>query len=190
MSNSSDYEFAPFTVVIDSNEGTPFLFQGIKSRKIGGVRKPMIIRTVRKPMWAMQREERGIGLADYSIDGLEQLVQIERKSIEDLFGTLGSRRENFENEVRRMNDQCEAACVIVEAGWGHIAGYKGPGPEASSVVGTIISWQQRYQKVHWILAGSRDMAERLAWRFLERYWLNREERIRAERKSASTTSAK
>jgi len=179
---SQDFEVCPFTIVIDSNEGAPFQFVGIKGRSKNGVRLPVVVKTVKKPMWNFGRDVHGVGLADYSIDGLEELVQVERKSVDDLFGTLSGRRENFENEIARLNRQCEAAWVLVEGGYGSIASYKGHGPEPSSVIGTVISWGQRYQRVHWILAGSRDMAERLAFRFLERYWLDREERIKKELK--------
>lgn len=34
----------------------------------------------------------------------------------------------------------------------------------------LTGWQQRYPKVHWITAGTRAQAERLAFRVLERFW--------------------
>lgn len=188
VDKTQEFEVAPFTVVIDSNEGAPFSFQGIKGRKRNGVQLPVVVKIVRKPMWNIGRADHGTGLADYSIEGLEELVQIERKSIEDLFGTLSSRRENFEREIDRLNRQCEAACVLIEGSFGHIASFKSHGPDPASVIGTMIAWGQRYPKVHWIPAGSRDMAERLAFRFLERFWIDREESIKS--KLAMTQSVK
>ena len=35
---------------------------------------------------------------DYTIAGLEDVVVVERKSIKDLFGTLGQHRDRFEAE--------------------------------------------------------------------------------------------
>jgi len=170
-----DFEVCPFTVVVDSNEGAPWQFLGLKGRSKNGIRPPMIIKTVKKPLWNWGRDVHGTGLADYSIDGLEELIQIERKSIDDLFGTLAGRRDNFEREIERLNRQCESACVMIEGSFGHIASFKSHGPDPASVIGTMLAWGQRYPKVHWMTAGSRDMAERLAFRFLERYWLDREE---------------
>jgi ERCC4-type nuclease len=169
-----EFEVCPFTVVIDSNEGAPWLFRDFKARGTG---KPLVIKTVNKPLWSTGKREVLVkgsrmmhGLADYSIDGMEELIQIERKSHEDLYGTLGARRDQFESEIARLN-LCEFAVVIIECGWGQLA----EAPENSSlkpasVIGTIIAWQQRYPKVHWITAGTRAQAERLAFRVLERFW--------------------
>jgi len=169
------FEVVPFTVVIDTNEGAPYQFTGIKGRSKNGVKLPQVIRTVKKPMYLMERDKWNAGLGDYSIDGLETKIQVERKSIDDLFGTLGGRRENFEREIARLNEQCDMAYVMIEGSFAHITNFHDHGPEPSSVIGTMISWGQRYPKVHWIPAGSRDMAERLTFRMLERYWLDREE---------------
>ena len=37
---------------------------------------------------------------DYSVEGCEGLIAIERKSLGDLFGTVGQGRERFEREIR------------------------------------------------------------------------------------------
>lgn len=177
-SDNQDFEVCPFTVVIDSNEGAPWLFREFKSR---GTAKPLVIKTVNKALWSMGKRDVIVkgktfrrGLADYSIDGMEESIQIERKSHEDLYGTLGGRRDDFEAEIARLN-MCDFACVIIECGWGQIA----EAPENSalkptSVIGTIIAWQQRYPKVHWITAGTRAQAERLAFRVMERFWEDRQ----------------
>lgn len=167
--NTDDLAICPWSLVVDTNEGAPFPFVGMRQLKSHGGRQ-LIIRTIRKPMWSMGRKEWGTGLADYSIDGFEEQVQIERKSIEDLFGTLGSRRDDFEREIDRLNRQCAVACVMVEGTVGHIAGFKGHGPEPQSVIGTMIAWQQRYRNVHWHLPPSRSIAEVLTFRILDRFW--------------------
>lgn len=184
-----EFEIVPFTVVQDSNESAPWLFRGLKGKTKNGKRLPLVIKTVKKPMWSWDRPKWGVGLADYSIDGLEYEIQIERKSLDDLFGTLAGRRDNFEREVDRLNQECKSACVIIEAGFHHIASFREHGPEPSSVIGTILAWGQRYPRVHWIPAGSRDMAERLAFRFLERFWNDREDKKRTE-KTATTQAVK
>lgn len=171
---SEEFEICPFTIVVDTNEGAPWQFTGIKGKKVNGERRPIIVQTVKKPMWLG-------GLADYSIEGIEDEIQIERKSISDLFSTLGQRRDKFEDEIKRLNSTCIYAAVVIEGGYGQIASYRDHGPEASSVIGTMLAWSQRYPGVHWIAAGSRDMAERLAFRMLERYWSDKQEAMKNRR---------
>lgn len=175
MSESSETEFevAPFTVVVDSNESAPWQFRGLKGRARNGVRPALIVKTVQKPLWAWGRKEFGTGLADYSIDGCEEEIQIERKSVDDLFSTLSQRRNEFEKEIARLDRQCRFAAVVIEAGYPAIASFRAHGPDPASVVGTMVAWGQRYPRVHWMAAGSRDMAERLAFRVLERFWIDK-----------------
>jgi ERCC4-type nuclease len=176
--SEQEFEVCPFTVVIDSNEGAPWLFREFKSKGSG---TPLVIKTVNKPLWSMSKKLYEVdgksiwrGLADYSIDGLEDKIQIERKSHEDLYATLGGRRDNFEAELMRLSE-CDFACVIVECSWNQIAEQPDNSKLLpSSVIGSIIAWQQRYHKVHWITAGNRAQAERLAFRVLERFWNDRQ----------------
>ena len=48
--------------------------------------------------------EAGLNSGDYSIQGFENIITIERKSIPDLLGTLGKGRIRFEKELNRMNE--------------------------------------------------------------------------------------
>ena len=67
-----------FTVLVDTREQTPFRFNG----------------------WAVER--RGLVTGDYSIDGLSEYVAIERKTIQDLVGCVGSCRDRFKRELHRL----------------------------------------------------------------------------------------
>jgi ERCC4-type nuclease len=180
------FRTCPFTIIVDSNETAPFPFAGFTTK---GTRKnepekiPLIIPTERQALWALNRREvqikgesYSVGFADYSIKGLEQQVSIERKSVSDLFGTLSSRRGKFEAEICRLHEDCEFAAVIVEGSWPEILVYRETGLNPNSVVGTIVAWMQRYNKVHWVLAPSRAAAERLTFRMLERFWEERDKR--------------
>jgi hypothetical protein len=175
-SRLNDIAYCPFEIVVDSNEGAPFSFLGMKTPEAEG-KKPLVVRIVRKALWntavrtvITKRGTFNIGLADYSIEGMEGLVQIERKSIADLFGTLGGRREKFEAEIKRLHEDCQFAAVVVEGGWDQVILWRGNGPSPQSVVGTIIAWMQRYRNVHWLLLPSRSAAERVTFRLLERFW--------------------
>jgi ERCC4-type nuclease len=186
----------PFTIVIDSNETAPFPFKDFTEK---GTRKgepdkvPLLIETVRKPLWnhkrrdvlidvkkrvserknksiAIEQESFLVGMADYSIQGYEDEFQIERKSIPDLFGTLSGRREKFEAEVKRLHEDCEFSTIMVEGDLGAILKYGETGLNAASVIGTIAAWKIRYPRVHWDLMQSRAAAERWAFRLMKKFY--------------------
>ena len=52
---------------------------------------------------------------DYSVAGLEGVVAVERKSLDDFVSTVIHSRERFHRELQKLADY-RAACVVVEAG--------------------------------------------------------------------------
>lgn len=149
----------PFTIVIDTNETYPFPFDQIHDRE----GKLVSVRTERRPLYQS-------GLADYTIDGMETAIQIERKA-EDLPSSLSERREAFEEEIRRLNDMCEFAAVVIEHPWRDIlSDDHSHGARAKSISRTIQAWMVRYPGVHWIPCEGRYHAEQLTFRLLERFW--------------------
>ena len=172
---ATEIDVCPFTVVIDSNESAPYPFAGIKSREHDD--RTLVIQTVRKPLWnhavravEIKGESHNVGMGDYSIEGMESLIAVERKSVNDLFSTLGSRRGRFEAEIKRLSEDCEFAAVVIEGDWSQILGWKGHGPDPRSVHGTMTAWAQRYKGVHWVLCPTRAFAEKQTFRILERFW--------------------
>lgn len=148
----------------------------------------------RRPLWSEQTrivEVKGqsytVGLADYTIGGMERQVQIQRKTLPDLFGTLGERRLTFEAEIKRLHEDCQYAEVIIEGDWPAICKWSGHGPCVQSVIGTIKAWQQRYHNVHWNFYPTRSMAEQLTFRTLERFWLDRQQEEKNIEHSTSNT---
>jgi len=79
-------------ILIDSREQLPFAFD------------PAHAVTVR----------RALASGDYSLDGYEDKVAVERKSLDDFVGSVVRGRERFTAELRRL-EQYEVACVVVEA---------------------------------------------------------------------------
>lgn len=150
----------PFTIVIDTNETYPFPFDSIYDREGNHVQVP----TVRRPLYTS-------GLADYTIDGMELDVQIERKA-EDLESSMSERRDIFEQEICRLNDCCAHAWVIVEKQWSDILQDDHThGARAKSISRTVIAWQVKYPGVHWWFCAGRYHAEQVAFRLLEKaYW--------------------
>ena len=139
-----------FTIIVDTREQSPYSFQGVS---------PIPDTIVR-----------GLSTGDYSLDGYEDRVTVERKSLSDLYGSVGTGRDRFEREMGRMA-QLEFSAVVVEAEWSTII--LSP-PSRSrlkpvSVLATIIAWMQRYD-VHWLTCPNRVFAEKLTHRILDRWY--------------------
>lgn len=171
---------AAFRIVVDSNEGLPYRFSGLLTD--GENPRPIIVETIRMPLYQSfitQVQVKGKwyskGLADYSVEGFEDRIQIERKSLEDLYGTLGGRRDEFEAEIARLN-LCDFAAVLVEASWNDIAHNPPSHSRLSpkSVTRTVQSWSMRYPRVHWFTVSGRQQAESFAFRLLEMFWRHAE----------------
>jgi ERCC4-type nuclease len=60
-------------------------------------------------------ERRTLPAGDYSVAGLEGVVAVERKSLDDFVSTVIHSRERFHRELRKLTEY-RAACVVVESG--------------------------------------------------------------------------
>jgi len=58
---------------------------------------------------------RALPAGDYSVEGLEERVAVERKSLDDFVSTVIHGRARFRNELRKLAGY-RAACIVVEAG--------------------------------------------------------------------------
>ena len=157
----------PFTVLVDQQEKAPYPFANIPAQYVADTDTTLIVRTQRLHLKT----------GDYSIEGYHDVLAIERKSLEDFFATLGTKekRERFRREVLRLAEM-ENGVVLVEATWPMICN---PAAHRNnwqsrlnprSVYGTILEWQQKYERVNWVLAGNRRMGEILTFHMLERFW--------------------
>lgn len=100
---------------------------------------------------------------DFSLQGLEDLVCIERKTGADLLGCIGSSRERFERELRRARQGVGRFAIIVEATLAELLRNAG-GIHPNAIVGSLAAWTRRGAPV--ILAGSSREAAEFAWRYL------------------------
>jgi hypothetical protein len=175
----------PFTIAIDSNEGHPWTFQGImcdpkQAQTINGERH---LREIGPEIeWkSLGRYPHSRG--DYSIVGLESHVAIERKSVEDAWGTfLGyggekedvSRTEMFERELANLADM-EAAAVFIEASIQNCMAqvptysHKPPAVLSKTFHRRVIALIQDYG-VPFMFWDTRRLAEISAYRYLERFY--------------------
>jgi ERCC4-type nuclease len=150
---------APFTILVDGREKAPYRFTGLRADKAQRCR-PLIV-----PV-----EWSHLKTADYTVQGLEEVVCVERKSLADLYSTLGQHRERFEAEHQRMAE-FRRACVVVEASWFEAITMP---PEPSrlnpkTVFRTAISWHLRYG-VPWFFCEDRRLSEVFTFRYLEKAW--------------------
>ncbi len=128
---------AGFTVVVDSREKTPYRLAGI----------PQVVKKLE--------------FADYSVKGFENKVSIERKNLEDFYGSIGKDRARFKRMLGRMQ-QAEFKGLVIEAYEDEILS-----PELSyssihsnSVYSTIIALEVKYN-LHVYYGNRRDCENKL-----------------------------
>lgn len=148
-----------FTIIVDAREKNPFRFIGLRA-DAKDKKRPLAVRT----KTAM------LPTGDYSILGYEDRVCIERKSLADLYNTLGQNRDRFEREVVRMTSM-EFAAIVVEADYNGMSeqpSYSRLTPK--HVFRTMWAWMVRYPRIHWVPASNRFFAESATFRLLEFFW--------------------
>lgn len=165
--------YCPFTILVDTAEGAPFEFRGIRSDSRDGFRK-FLIETRRCNLGRYPNS-----LGDYSIDGHFGKIAIERKSVEDIQGTVlgwDGRRERFEQEMRNLN-QVDAPLVLVEGSLADVLrsmprfGAKTREQNCKHFQRFLLRYFQDSEfRVPWVWCDTRRMAEVFAFRFLYRYW--------------------
>ena len=101
---------------------------------------------------------------DYSVAGLEHHIAIERKSLPDLLGCVGTSRERFDREVQRLLAYPVRA-LVVEATWSDIeAGEWRSRITPAAAMGSLLGWMTSGLPV--IMAGDHARAGRYVGRLL------------------------
>ncbi len=146
----------PFTAIIDTREQLPldlryrdgqFLLTKVETLKTG----------------------------DYSVDGeardgrrLQDIIAIERKSLQDLVQCIGKHRERFEDCLERMRS-FEVKAVVVEASWTMIERKQYVGlVHPNAVIGSILGWVA--SGVPFLLVDNRTRASEYVARLLVHGW--------------------
>lgn len=130
-------------IVIDTREQKPLLFP---------------IETVTKTLKT----------GDYSIEGHENEITIERKTPAELYLTCGAGRARFEKELERMRPFVFRAIVIEGTPTDVSSAGKRSRVTFQTIMLTLLSWQLKYD-VHVIFAGNRKMATKITAQLLLRY---------------------
>lgn len=102
-SNHGEAVVTDFAIVVDTREQLPYTFDGLHTdRSAPGGRRRIVV----------DRRIATLQQGDYSLVGHESRVAVERKSLADLFGTLGQGRERFQRELLRLAGLDRAAIVV------------------------------------------------------------------------------
>lgn len=166
MADGERYVTSPFTILIDTQEQIPWTFHGLRSHR-RGKRLPLIVPTIKQKLGKFH--------GDYTIQGLEEMVSIERKAPDDARSSLLDYREKRENlrETLRCLTGMRYAAIVIECTFGQLLGgveARGRKTEeeiARTLYQTVIAWQQDL-RVPWLFCDSRRLAEVTAYRILER----------------------
>ena len=148
-----------YTVIVDTREQRPLPLADI----IVAQELPFVV------------ERRTMRTADYAVRGLENLILIERKSIEDLVGCIAGGRQRFEHELERMCTETLWPVLLVEGSIAAITGhcYRGR-VSPNAVLGSLAAWALDH-RLRVVLAGTREGAAHFVIR-LFRAALRRHER--------------
>uniref|UniRef100_A0A6H1ZMY7 Putative nuclease n=1 Tax=viral metagenome TaxID=1070528 RepID=A0A6H1ZMY7_9ZZZZ len=127
---------------------------------------------------------------DYSIEGLENQVCIERKTLSDAYGTIGQRRNTFVLELERMKSFTFAA-IIIESSMQTFLEYptdynkkltalcrknlyidydkKRMRMSPSSAINSLLAWSLRYN-IHIFFCCNRLLGNTTTLRLLEKFY--------------------
>lgn len=149
-------------ILIDTREKNPVLFD-----RVGDPDYPNL-----------QFEFAALKTGDYSIKdmstpGCQHSVCIERKSLEDLFQTLGRGRERFERELMRMSEY-DYSEIVIEGDLRAI--FQNPPltqMRPKSVYRSLIALSQRYNVKVWPCP-NRSFAGKHIYLTLMRFWQDRQ----------------
>ena len=115
---------------------------------------------------------------DYSLNGLQDLIALERKSIDDLTGTLTKGRERFERECERGRG-LDYFGLIIEASLEDVRSHRYQSQMTpQSLLQSLAAFSVRYGlHVHW--CGNRAGGEYMTYSLLAKYLREAENRLAA-----------
>lgn len=168
----------PFVVLVDTREQLPYEFLGFHADSDDDNR-PMLVRTESKHL--------GTSRGDYSINGFEGRIAIERKSVEDAIGTFlshGDRRDAWLATLDYLAG-IECAAVIVEGSIGTcLKSITSRGSRSQKTLmkefhTQVLAWEQDL-RVPFIFCDSRRFAELTTLRLMRRFYRHANEKIESE----------
>lgn len=136
-------------IVCDTREQKPYLFTGPQYEGV-------------------EVERAALQTGDYSLVGLESIVAVERKSLDDLIQSMGRARERFEKELAR-GQALQAFAVVIEGSFLDLRdGNYGPRMWPKAACQSVLALSQRY-RVAFLFAGNRAGGEYAVHGFLKHF---------------------
>lgn len=117
--------------------------------------------------WGQKIEKLDVG--DYTIEGLEEVLMIERKTIGDLWGTLGNQTnyKRFLREIERAKDHKYKFLIIEGSVVDVNRGYAYSKVPVENIHAKLISLQIKHN-IHVIFAGRKDIARAYVRRLMHK----------------------
>lgn len=161
---------SPFVVLVDSAEQLPYTWPNLRADVDEG-----------GGLIYVHRRTENIKPGDYSIDGYQKMVKVERKTKSDLFGTLTAGRRRFVKEMQAFREY-DIAWIVIEAEPHELflGSPWAPNAKPRSIIRTWMSWTLKYPNVHWSCWPGRDVAENVTYQLLRMWWKKRVEEPRRE----------
>lgn len=131
-------------IIIDTREQSPYIFDSTSSIRVA------------------------LSTGDYSIQGFEDKIAIERKTVDDLIGCLSTGRDRFERELSRGMD-LEYFALVIEGSLSDLAnGNYRSKMVPKSAVQSLVAFSVRYKMPVWF-ADNREYGQRITESLLKKY---------------------
>jgi DNA excision repair protein ERCC-4 len=113
----------------------------------------------------LQVERSTLETGDYSIKGLEHVVRVERKSLDDLLSCIGRERSRFDREIQRLLS-FPVRVLVIEASWSDLESglWLRSRITPEQVIGSLLGWQAAGVSIHCV--GDHDRAGKHVARLL------------------------
>lgn len=123
-------------------------------------------------------ERATLATADYSLQGLETIVGVERKSESDLLGSLTQGRDRFERELARLRSY-QLRAVVCETSWLRLAhGEYRSRMSPHACLQSIIGLSLRYE-IPFLLVETRESAAYTVFHLFRHFLKQRTEELQA-----------
>ena len=149
-------------ILVDQREKQPWTFKDILRQY---------------PESNIQTKTARLNAGDYTLEGFEERIAIERKSPRDVYITLQQNFDRFDNEFGRMNNM-EAAWIVIEAPLSRYAGSNGADyyqmfsciHKKHHVLRGMVNLLIRYPGIKWKFCQSPEEAEWFAFLQLLKFY--------------------
>jgi len=145
--------------------------------------KPIILIDTREQApfaFSLPTEAATLDTGDYSVKGLQHLIAVERKSLDDLLACCGRERDRFKRELQRLQAYWFRLLVIESDATTLEAGRWRSKLHSSHTLGSLAAWSAQFTLPIW-LGGDHEACGR----HVERYLYQCVRRVRAEYEVAS-----